>query len=219
MSYVTLMLYSSRDIQKSNTCKAWKLRRLSDHGIRLKKETCQFLQSSVEYLGHLIDEQGVHTSKKKVLAILEAPTPEELRSFLGLLQYYAKFLPNLASTPHELLRDRQPWHWSNDYQTAFQTAKRSLSEAPVLAHYDTGLPVVLAADASAYGIGAVISHKLPDGSEQPVAYASRTLSKSERNYAQVEKEALSLVYGIKKFHMVVTLPYSLIISLYSLFWN
>ena len=71
---------------------------------------------------------------------------------------------------------------------------------PVLAHYDPDLPIVLAGDASAYGLGAVISHKMPDGTERPVAYASRTLTASERNYSQVEKEALSLVFGIKRFH-------------------
>ena len=72
--------------------------------------------------------------------------------------------------------------------------------APVLAHYNPSLPIRLAADASAYGIGAVISHVFEDGSERPVAFTSRTLSPTEQNYPQIEKEALSLIYGIQKFH-------------------
>ena len=182
------------------------LQRLQNHGVRLRKEKCEFLKESVEYLGHRIDERGIHTSPKKVQAIVEAPSPrnvQELRSFLGLLNHYAKFLPKLASTLHPLhllLRAGQRWQWSNACEKAFQTAKRRLVEAPVLSHYDPALPIVLAADASAYGVGAVISHRMTDGSERPVAFASRTLSKSEMNYAQIEKEALALVFGIRKFH-------------------
>ena len=83
---------------------------------------------------------------------------------------------------------------------AFQKAKQQLLSSNMLVHYDSTLPIVLAGDASAYGVGAVISHIMPDGKEHPIAFASRTLSSSERNYSQIEKEALSLIYGIRKFH-------------------
>ena len=100
------------------------------------------------------------------------------------------------------MQKNKRWHWSKDCDEALAKAKQLLSEAPILAHFDPKLLLCLVGDASAYGIGAVISHKYPNGEERPIVYASRTLSSSERNYAQLEREALSLaiVYGIKKFH-------------------
>ena len=92
------------------------------------------------------------------------------------------------------------WKWSKDCAKAFKEAKTQLSSTSVLAHCDPKLPLQLAGDASSYGIGAVISYVLPDRSERPISYASRTLSSSECNYAQLEKEALSLVYGVQRFH-------------------
>ena len=185
------------------------LERLQEYGMRLHLDKCCFFQDSVEFLGHQIDAEGVHTSEKKVKAILDAPKPQnvqELRSFLGLLNYYAKFLPNLSSILHPLhalLRAGQCWKWSQACDRAFKEAKSKLTSAPVLAHYDPHLPIRLAADASPYGVGVVISHTMPDGSERPIAFASRTLTTSERNYAQIDKEALSLVFGIRKFHQYI----------------
>jgi len=91
------------------------LRRLQDNGVRLKREKCSFYQRSVEYLGHCISADGVHTTKEKTQAMLDAPEPknvQELQSFLGLMNYYAKLIPNLASILyplHELLRKHQRW--------------------------------------------------------------------------------------------------------------
>ena len=182
------------------------LARLMKHGIQVKSSKCTFFQDSVEYLGHKITSEGLHTTTKKVDAIRLAPAPKnqrKLRSFLGLLHYYRKFIPNLGTLIHplnSLLKTSTPWNWTEQCEQAFKEAKDKLTSAAVLAHYDPQLPLHLAGNASAYGVGAVISHVFPDGSERPVAYASRTLSASERNYSQLEKEALSLIFGLRRFH-------------------
>ena len=90
--------------------------------------------------------------------------------------------------------------WSTKCEKAFQGAKKRIAYAKVLTHYVPTLPIKLAANASAYGVGEVISHRMPDGTESLTAFASRTLTASEKNYAQLEKGALSLVYRVKKFH-------------------
>ena len=182
------------------------LQRLEQYGIRARKSKCAFMCTAVEYLGHRVDSKGLHTLESKVKAVVEAPHPrdvQELRSFLGLVHYYGKFLQNLSTLLHplnNLLKQGVKWCWSKECDEAFTKAKHCLASAPVLAHYNPNLPIRLAADASAYGIGAVMSHVFPDGTERPVAFASRTLTATERNYAQIQKEALSLVYAVQKFH-------------------
>ena len=182
------------------------LERLRDKGLRLKKSKCHCMQTSVEYLGHVLDANGVHTTPSKQRAIAEARAPDnvtELRSFLGLVNYYGRFLPNVSTVLHplnRLLRKGAAWLWTRKCQEAFQVIKEMLSSDLVLAHYDPTLPLSLAADASAYGVGAVISQRYPDDSERPIAFASRTLTPTEQKYAQVEREALALVFGVKRFH-------------------
>ena len=182
------------------------LQRLEQYGICARKSKCAFMRQAVEYLGHRIDADGLHTLDSKVAAIQQAPSPrdvQELRSFLGLVHYYGKFLPKLSTLLHplnNLLKSDSKWEWTEECERAFVQTKKLLASAPVLAHYDPDLPIRLAGDASAYGIGAVISHVFPDGTERPVAYTSRTLTATERNYAQLEKEALALIYGVQKFH-------------------
>ena len=133
---------------------------------------------------------------------------QQLRSFLGLENYYSKFVPNLATTLHPLnllLKHDAQWRWTSECADAFKQVKEALVSSQVLAHYDPKLLIKMAADASSYGIGAVVSHVYPDGSERPIAFTSRTLSKSERNYAQLEKAlSLAMVFDIfiwKVFHV------------------
>ena len=181
------------------------LKRLAKAELRAKREKCKFLVPSVSYLGHLIDSEGLHPLPSKVKAIHDAPTPrnvQELKAYLGLLTYYGKFLPNLTTVLaplYELLRKNQHWKWYASQSRAFQKSKELLTSAALLVHFDPTLPLVLACDASQYGIGAVLAHKLLDGSERPIGYASRSLNAAEKNYSQLEKEGLACVFGVKRF--------------------
>lgn len=182
------------------------LKRLEDYGLRAKREKCEFFKSSVAYCGHIIDSLGLHKCQEKIKAVLKAPHPQDvsqLRSFLGFVNYYNRFLPNLATVLHplhQLLQNGRKWLWTKECEQAFQDAKNLVISDTVLTHYDPSLPVKLACDASPYGIGAVMSHVMADGSERPIAFASRSLSMAERNYAQIDREALSLVWGVKRFN-------------------
>ena len=116
-------------------------------------------QDSVEYLGHKITSEGLHTTTKKVDAVhltLSPKNQRELRPFLGLLHYYGKFMPSLATLIYplnSLLKANTPWNWSKECEQVFNEAKAKLISAVVLAHYEPKLPLCLAGDASAYGVG------------------------------------------------------------------
>ncbi|XP_060545241.1 uncharacterized protein K02A2.6-like [Pantherophis guttatus] len=180
--------------------------RFQQNGLKLKKAKCKFGVPQVEFLGFLVDGSGIHPTPSKVEAIKKAPTPTckaELQAFLGLLNFYSIFLPHKASVAeplHRLLDSKAPWVWEQPHATAFTAVKNLLTSNAVLIQYNDNLPLTLVCDASPYGIGAVLSHVLPNGTEAPVAYYSRTLSSAERNYGQLDKEALALVAAVKRFH-------------------
>ena len=101
---------------------------------------------------------------------------------------------------YELLRHDHPWKWNKEQEEAFQASKELLISSQLLVHFNPERKVMLACDASAYGVGAVLAYQLPNGSEKPVAYASCSLSGAERNYSQLEREGLTCVFGVQKFH-------------------
>ena len=172
----------------------------------MKKEKCAFRKKSCTYLGHVIGAEGIHHMEDKVRAVLNAPAPQnvqELRSYFGLIHYYHNLLCNLSTllAPlHEMTRQNTKWKWGPTQQKAFDESKALLVSSDVLVHSNPELPIILSNDASPYGIGSVLSHRLPDGSDKPIAYESRSLSTAEKKYAPLEKEALSLVFVISKFH-------------------
>ena len=182
------------------------LSRLERAGLRLNRSKSAFMLPCVEYLGHRISAEGIQPTQEKVRAVIQAPPPtnvSQLRSFLGAINYYSKFLPNLSSVLaplYKLLQKVVKWTWGPDQIRAFEHAKSLLTSSGVLTHYDPSKLLVLACDASPYGLGAVLSHRFEDGSEKPVAFASRSLASAERKYAQLDKDALAIIFGVKKFN-------------------
>ena len=156
-----------------------------------------------------IDADGLHPLPDRIHAIREAPAPKsvsQLKSYLGMLTYYSKFLPKLSTLLHPLyllLKKDVEWTWGVAQAKAFTASKDLLVSKKRLTHFDSALDLTLACDASVYGLGAVLSHRMADGTERPIAYSSHTLTPSERNYSQLEKEGLACIFGILKFHNYV----------------
>ncbi|XP_058023851.1 LOW QUALITY PROTEIN: uncharacterized protein LOC131190532 [Ahaetulla prasina] len=156
-----------------------------------------------------VNKKGIHPTESKVKAIRKAPAPKnkaELQAFLGLVNFYAVFLKNKATVAeplHRLLGKNTVWSWGKSEHRAFEAVKNLLSSDSLLIQYHNSLPLMLVCDASPYGVGAVLSHRLPNGTEAPIAFYSRTMSAPERNYSQLDKETLAIVSGVKKFHEYV----------------
>ena len=179
--------------------------RLCDFGLRVNLEKCDFFENRVTFCGHEIDSFGLHKTKDKIDAIITAPRPQnlqQLRSMSGLIRYYDRFSKNIASILiplNRLLGNNIRWAWTADCEEAWNRAKRLIASDLVLVHYDPQLPLRLACDASPYGLGTVLSHVMPDGTEKPIFFGSRSLTSAEKNFAQVHREALALYWGVKQF--------------------
>nr|XP_029723943.1 uncharacterized protein K02A2.6-like [Aedes albopictus] len=181
------------------------LRRLDHYNIRVNKQKCEFFVDRIEYCGYLLDREGVHKMPKKMDAIQEMPRPrnkDEVRSFVGFVNYYGRFFDNLSSTLYplnNLLKDAVDFKWTKECERSFSAVKQQMQSERCLVHYSPELPLVLATDASPYGVGAVLSHVYPDGSERPIQFASQTLNQTQQKYMQVDKEAYAIIFGVKKF--------------------
>jgi len=181
------------------------LQRLQECGLKLKPDKFHFKMDEIVYLGFSIKAAGVSPTTEKVEAIQNAKPPtcvSELQSFIGAANFLRKFVPDFARIAYplyQLLRKGVPWRWGKVEKEAFNKLKEAMCADTVLRHYDPAAPLELQCDASSLGVGAVLLQPGPDGSLQPVAYASRTLNNAEQNYSQIERESLAIVFGITKF--------------------
>ncbi|GJP76470.1 hypothetical protein CLOP_g6913, partial [Closterium sp. NIES-67] len=176
----------------------WVLGKLREHKYFARLWKCHFYKRELEYLGHIVGNNGLKVDPKKVTAVQEWPVPQDVgqvRSFLGLANYFRRFLENystIVAPLTALTRKGWAWEWTSECQQAFEEVKRRLTSAPVLVLPDPGKPYEVVTDASTVGVGAVL---LQEG--RPVAFESRKLSPAEQRYSTTEQELLAVVHALR----------------------
>ncbi|XP_061926289.1 uncharacterized protein K02A2.6-like [Entelurus aequoreus] len=197
------VLVYGRDRQEHDQRLHSVLQKMQEEGLTLN-EKCEFAKEHMIFVGHKVSAKGIEPDPNKTKAILQMPEPEcaeDVRRLIGMANYLSKFLPQLATVTvplKDLLREKNEWVWGEPQQTAFQKLKEGLSSPTALAKYSNAAETQVAADASAYGIGAVLTQKQDDGSWQPVTFISRGLTDTEKRYAQIEKEALAATWACER---------------------
>ncbi|GFV50906.1 hypothetical protein TNCV_3921991 [Trichonephila clavipes] len=180
------------------------LKCLQEAGLKLNSKKCLFAAQEVKILGHLVSSNGVRPDPDKIKAVRNFPTPKnihDIRSFLGLCSYFRRFIKGfcyLAEPLQSLLKSGVEFHWGPEEVEAFNSLKKALTSDPVLGMYDERASTEIHTDASGYGIRAVLV-QIQNNVEKVIAYASRTLTKAEKNYSTTERECLAIVWATNKF--------------------
>ena len=181
------------------------LKRLDDHRVRIKFDKIRLYHNEVEILGYVLGHNKYYPSPSNVKAIVDCPTPQfvqELHSYVGMLNFYAKFLPHgstVFKSLYALLGKNVQWSWTPECDQAFKISKQMLLESKALAVYDPSKTLIVVADASPVGIGAVLAIRI-DNVEYPVEFMSKMLTLTQQRYSQLEREGLAIVVALQKFH-------------------
>ena len=199
--------------------------RIRRAGLKLNLEKCNFWMRSLPFLGHIISPQGIAPDPQKIDAVEKIQPPKnvtQLRSFLGLVGYYRQFIQNFSSIAKPLnwlLQKDVVYEWKTAQQEAFETLKKRLTIAPILAYPNFKKTFILATDASYFGYGATLSQVDSNGKEHPIAYASKSLRKEELNYGATELECAAVVWAIEHFHKYLGTTYFVLVTdHYALKW-
>ena len=202
--YIDDIIIFSKSIEEHLTHLEEVFRRLKAANVKLNPKKCCFAKQKVEYLGHVVTPDGVKPNPEKIRVVRDFPIPrnlKELRNFMGLANYYRRFVKgfaHIASPLNALTKKGVKFVWTESCADAFDKLKRALVSAPILAYPNFKEEFLLFVDASSTGIGFTLAQK-QDGKEVVIAYNGRGLNPAEKNYSTTEREALALVEGIKKF--------------------
>ena len=190
-------------------------------GLTLNKSKCKFRMKKLTFMGHTLSSDGISPSDDKISAVKFAREPKsasEVRSFLGLVQFTARFIPNLATVSEplrKLTRKNEIFKWEADQAKAFKELQNSLTKAETLAYFDKMAETQIITDAGPVGLGAILV-QIQEGQKRVISYASRSLSEVERRYSQTEKEALGIVWACERFHLYL---YGIKFLLLTNHWN
>jgi len=203
-----ILLYSRTEEEQLDLID-WVLSRLEDTGYLAHVGKCEFMRSTVNFLGHVVSREGVSMQQHKVRDVKEWPTPQsatDVRRFLGLANFYRRFVRDFAGIARPLTdltrtEVRKQWQWGDREQMAFDTLKRRMTEAPVLAHPDPLKQWSVQTDASGFAIGAVLSQRQDDGTARPVAYWSTKLKPAETRYSATERELMAIVKAVQHWRV------------------
>ena len=178
------------------------LQLLRENKVYCKLSKCHFFKKEVDYLGHVISEDGIKVNPKKISAVSDWEPPKnvkQIQSFLGFCNYYRKFVKDFSKIAHpltELTKKAKAFTWTSKEQGAFDELKKAMTKTPVLRCADPKLPYEVTADASDTGVGGVLT-QTDDSGSRPVAYTSRKLSDSEQRYSTPEKELLAIIHALQ----------------------
>ena len=198
------LIIAARDEQEHDRILRTVLQRAREKGVKFNKNKIQFKVSTVTYMGNVVTANGLQPDEQKIVAVVDMPPPTDvsfLQRLLGMSRYLSQYIPNestITAPLRKLLKKNADRKWTKSHDAALQQLKTALTHAPTLSFYDVHKPVTIQCDASQSGLGACILQQ-----EKPIAYASRALSKAELNYAQIEKEMLSIVFAVRKFHQYI----------------
>ena len=178
-------------------------KRLEEAGLKLSLEKCSFFKKHIQYLGHLLSEEGIQPLPEKLESIAKMPRPKnqkEVKQFLGLIGYYRKFVPRFADISrvlNKLTRKDEEFKWTPECDKCCNMLKDYLQEAPILRYPDPEARYVLYTDASKYAYAGVLTQTV-DGTDHPIAYVSGLFRGSQLNWAALTKEAYAIYMSVKK---------------------